>query len=80
MLLTERIFQAVGLTGLGKPDQLSFCSSTKITETITISTLIKSSNQSVLIISLLENYTFLTNKIFSTKDKDKFITISHVYS
>ena len=45
MLLTERIFQAVGLTGLGKPDQLSFCSSTKITE--------KNHNFNILVCALL---------------------------
>ena len=45
-----------------------------------IHTLIESSNRPVLQISLLENYIFLTNKIFSTKYKEKFISISHGYS
>ena len=45
-----------------------------------IHTLIESSNRPVLQISLLEKYIFLTNKIFSTKYKQKFILISHVYS
>ena len=43
-------------------------------------TLIESSNRSVLKISLLENYTFLTNEILSTKYKDNLISIFHIYS
>ena len=43
-------------------------------------TLIESSNRSVLQISYLENYIFLTNKIFNTKYTDKLISIFHVYS
>ena len=43
-------------------------------------TLIESSNRSVLKITLLKNYIFLTNEFFSTKYKDKFISIFYVYS
>ena len=38
-------------------------------------TLIESSNRSVLKISYLENYIFLTNKIFNTKYMNKLISL-----